>query len=114
MSAARSWSSQKPGAPICCSRSVRRAASASGSKVITDPREAGSDLLELRFQRLCVFLGHALMLAEGWGRTVTVSVQKRHTPNTKGQTLVFDCAHSSATCAGLWARRHQETVTVCK
>jgi hypothetical protein len=37
---------------------VRRSASASGSKVITDPREAGSDLLELRFEWLCVFVGH--------------------------------------------------------
>src|SRR5437764_4713 len=40
------------------SSSTRRAASASGSKVITDPREAGSDLLELRFERLGVLLGH--------------------------------------------------------
>src|SRR5438874_10170086 len=40
------------------SSSTRRAASASGSKVITDPREAGSDLLELRFERLGVLVGH--------------------------------------------------------
>jgi hypothetical protein len=42
---------------------VRRSASASGSKVITDPREAGSDLLELLLQRLYVFVGHARMVA---------------------------------------------------
>src|SRR5919201_5761383 len=62
MRAARSWSSQKPAAPIWASSSARRAASASGSKVITDPREAGSDLLELLAQRLVVLLGHAAML----------------------------------------------------
>src|SRR3954452_24925021 len=64
MSAARSWSSQKPGAPICSSSCARRAASASGSKVITDPRQAGSDLLELRFERLGVLVGHAPMVAK--------------------------------------------------
>src|SRR5947209_17578628 len=45
--AARSWSSQKPGSPISRSSSASRAASASGSKVITDPGELGPDLLEL-------------------------------------------------------------------
>src|SRR5436305_9403742 len=66
MRAARSWSSQKPGSPICASSSARRIASASGSKVITDPREAGSDLLELLAQRLVVLLGHAAMVAGLW------------------------------------------------
>src|SRR6266542_777167 len=63
MRAARSWSSQKPGSPIWTSNSARRAFSASGSKVITDPREAGSDLLELLLQRLRVLVGHGSRLA---------------------------------------------------
>jgi hypothetical protein len=41
---------------------VRRAASESGSKVITDPRQAGSDLLELLLKRLCVLFGHDLAI----------------------------------------------------
>src|ERR671930_361940 len=68
--AARSWSSQKPGSPICFSSSARRAASASGSKVITDPREAGSDLLQLLLQRLRLLLGHGHRLAGGQDRDV--------------------------------------------
>src|SRR5437588_9408338 len=61
--AARSWSSQKPGSPISRSSSASRAASASGSKVITDPGELGPDLLELLRQGYGR-LGHlAAMLA---------------------------------------------------
>src|SRR4051794_5649084 len=62
MSVARAWSSQKPGSPIACSSSVSRARSESGSKVITDPRKAGPDLLELLVQALAD-LGHASTLA---------------------------------------------------
>jgi hypothetical protein len=49
---------QKPGSPIWASSSVRRAASASGSKVITDPGQLGPDFLELFAQRLCVLVCH--------------------------------------------------------
>src|SRR5919108_4053288 len=62
--AARSWSSQKPGSPISRSSSACRAASASGSKVITDPGELGPDLLELLLQR-DDRLGHGPILATG-------------------------------------------------
>src|SRR6187455_2186248 len=63
MRVALSWSSQKPGAPISVSSSTRRAASASGSKVITDPGELGPDLLQSLVERLAVDLGHAPSLA---------------------------------------------------
>ena len=43
---ARFWSSQKPGALITSSSSVRRTCRLSGSKVLTDPGELGPDLLE--------------------------------------------------------------------
>ena len=59
--AARSWSSQKPGSPISRSSSASRAASPSGSKVITDPGELGPDLLELLLQR-DDGLGHGLLI----------------------------------------------------
>src|SRR6266540_4287091 len=52
------------------SSSVRRAASASGSKVITDPGQLGPDLLELLLERLRVFLGHVPMVAEAPTGTV--------------------------------------------
>ena len=45
------WSSQKPGSPSSCSSSATRVATASGSKVITNPGELGSDLLELLVER---------------------------------------------------------------
>src|SRR5438093_8732624 len=61
--AARSMSSLNPGSPIRCSSSARRAVSASGSKVITDPGQLGPDLLELLLERLRAFFGHASMLA---------------------------------------------------
>src|SRR5687768_11108614 len=51
MAAARFWSSQNPGSPIACSSSPTRDATASGSKVITNPGELGSDLLELLVER---------------------------------------------------------------
>src|ERR687892_718197 len=66
--AAPSWSSQKPGSPICCSSSARRAVKASGSKVITDPVQLGPDLLELLLERLRAFLGHAPMVADAFAR----------------------------------------------
>src|ERR671930_236040 len=57
MRAAVCWSSQKPGADIWASSSAARAASESGSKVITDPGELGPDLLQLLVERLRL-LGH--------------------------------------------------------
>src|SRR6478752_1177855 len=52
-----SWSFQKPGSLISRSRSTRRAASRSGSKVITDPVELDPDFFELLLQA-CAFVGH--------------------------------------------------------
>src|SRR5262249_9484444 len=65
MRCAFSWSFQKPGSLISRSSSARRAASRSGSKVITDPVELGPDLLELLLQA-CAFVGHP---SDGSGRT---------------------------------------------
>src|SRR6266508_3336298 len=67
MVAARSWSSQKPGSPIWASNSCRRAASASGSKVITDPGELGPDFLQLIVERLRTLFGHASMVPDDVG-----------------------------------------------
>src|SRR5919198_5904411 len=62
MRAAVCWSSQKPGADIWASSSAARAASESGSKVITDPGELGPDLLQLLVERLRL-LGHGMIVA---------------------------------------------------
>src|SRR5262249_3093738 len=56
-----------PGAESSRSSSSRRAASASGSKVITDPGELGPDLLELLGERLVVLRLHA-HCGDGTGR----------------------------------------------
>src|SRR5690349_16995946 len=56
------------------SSSERRAASASGSKVITDPGQPGSDLLELLAQRLVVLLGHGAMVAAATGALRAVAL----------------------------------------
>src|SRR5687768_9602589 len=66
--AARAWSSQKPGSFISVSSSPRRAVSAAGSKVITDPREAGPDLLQT-FGEAAVRLGHPEDASEGGRRS---------------------------------------------
>src|SRR6478672_3823475 len=66
MRVALAWSSQNPGAPISFSSSARRAASASGSKVITDPGELGPDLLHALVEWLAVGLGHAASVAAPW------------------------------------------------
>src|SRR4029077_14107313 len=65
ISAARCWSSQKPGPPMASSSSAARAVRRSGSKVITDPGELGPDLLELRVERLLLCLRQGIRLAEG-------------------------------------------------
>src|SRR5690349_7583102 len=64
MRAASCWSSQKPGAPMASSSSAWRAVSASGSKVLTNPVELGSELLELlREWLLALLCGHREILA---------------------------------------------------
>src|SRR5439155_25953915 len=58
--AARCWSFQKSGCERSSSSSARRAFSASGSKVTTDPVELGPDLRELLFERDLGLVGHPL------------------------------------------------------
>src|SRR5438094_3641336 len=69
-----------------CSSWARRAVSASGSKVITDPGELGPDLLELLLERLCAFFGHVSMLANDPGH-------------------VGDCPHH-VRASRLWKKSH--------
>src|SRR5439155_10816783 len=62
--AARLWSSQKPGALICCSSSSARPSSDAGSKVLPDPVELGPELVELLRERSGV-VGHGRGMVPG-------------------------------------------------
>src|SRR4051794_28620653 len=80
--AARSWSSQKPGACISCSSASRRSASAAGSKRVREQRELAAEIgggrhlsvrpvallvLLTRAARAWVVAAHPLLVAQAYG-----------------------------------------------
>src|ERR687887_2157111 len=87
MRAARSGSSHSPGSPSSSSSSARRSFSRSGSKVITDPRELGPDLLELLLQWLVDGFRHSL---DGSGRLTPLPAAAPGTNDRRCPTAFSD------------------------